>query len=43
MSLLMGASFAVFYTFCGIPLGRLADTWSRPWLDYLSTWSKANA
>jgi MFS family permease len=32
MSLLMGASFAVFYTFFGIPLGRLADTWSRRWL-----------
>lgn len=32
MSLLMGASFAVFYTLMGIPLGRLADTWSRRWL-----------
>jgi MFS family permease len=32
MSLLMGASFAVFYTLLGIPLGRLADTWSRRWL-----------
>src|SRR5262245_45347819 len=29
MSLLMGASFAVFYTLFGIPLGRLADTTSR--------------
>jgi MFS family permease len=29
MSLLMGFSFAVFYTVCGIPLGRLADTKSR--------------
>jgi MFS family permease len=29
MSLLMGASFAVFYTFFGIPLARLADTRSR--------------
>jgi MFS family permease len=29
MSLLMGVSFAVFYTFFGIPLGRLADTRSR--------------
>ncbi len=29
MSLLMGLSFAVFYTFLGIPLGRLADTRSR--------------
>jgi len=29
MSLLMGLSFAIFYTVCGIPLGRLADTKSR--------------
>ncbi len=29
MSLLMGFSFAVFYTICGIPLGRLADRTSR--------------
>jgi MFS family permease len=29
MSLLMGFSFAVFYTVCGIPLGRLADSRSR--------------
>ena len=29
MSLLMGFSFAVFYTFFGIPLGRLADSRSR--------------
>jgi len=29
MSLLMGLSFALFYTICGIPLGRLADTKSR--------------
>ena len=29
MSLLMGPSFAVFYTLFGIPLGRLADTRSR--------------
>ncbi|RJG10428.1 MFS transporter [Pseudomonas cavernicola] len=29
MSLLMGLSFALFYTVCGIPLGRLADTKSR--------------
>jgi MFS family permease len=29
MSLLMGASFAVFYTLFGIPLGRIADTRSR--------------
>jgi MFS family permease len=29
MSLLMGFSFALFYTFCGIPIGRLADSRSR--------------
>src|SRR5260370_11802896 len=29
VSLLMGFSFAVFYTFCGIPRGRLADTRGR--------------
>ncbi len=29
LSLLMGASFAVFYTLFGIPLGRLADTRNR--------------
>ena len=29
MSLLMGFSFAIFYTILGIPLGRLADTWNR--------------
>lgn len=29
LSLLMGLSFAVFYTLFGIPLGRLADTRSR--------------
>src|SRR5690242_5095795 len=29
MSLLMGFSFAVFYTLFGIPLGRLADSRSR--------------
>ena len=29
MSLLMGFSFAVFYTFFGLPLGRLADSRSR--------------
>ena len=29
MSLLMGFSFAIFYTFLGIPLGRLADSRSR--------------
>ena len=29
MSLLMGFSFAIFYTFFGIPMGRLADSYSR--------------
>lgn len=29
MSLLMGFSFAVFYTICGIPLGRVADSKNR--------------
>lgn len=29
MSLLMGFSFALFYTFFGIPIGRMADTLSR--------------
>jgi len=29
MSLLMGLSFAIFYTLCGIPLGRIADSKSR--------------
>ncbi len=32
MSLLMGFSFAIFYTILGIPLGRLADRWNRRWL-----------
>jgi len=45
MSLLMGFSFAVFYTFCGIPLGRLADTVSRRWIVTLGVafWSAATA
>lgn len=29
MSLLMGFSFAIFYTILGIPMGRLADSFSR--------------
>src|SRR6201988_4562080 len=29
MSLLIGFSFALFYTFFGIPLGRLADIYCR--------------
>ncbi len=45
MSLLMGLSFAVFYTFFGIPLGRLADTWSRRGLVVLGIafWSLMTA
>src|SRR5579872_1301606 len=29
VSVLQGFSFALFYTFCGIPLGRLADKYNR--------------
>lgn len=29
MSLLMGTAFAFFYTFFGIPLGRMADSMNR--------------
>ena len=45
MSLLMGFSFAVFYTFCGIPLGRLADVTSRRWIVTvgIAFWSAATA
>ncbi|TDU28454.1 putative MFS family arabinose efflux permease [Panacagrimonas perspica] len=45
MSLLMGFSFALFYTFFGIPLGRLADTASRRWIVTLgvAVWSAATA
>lgn len=45
MSLLMGTTFAVFYTFFGIPLGRLADSWSRRWLVVLGMafWSLMTA
>jgi MFS family permease len=32
VSLLQGFSFALFYTFCGIPLGRMADKYSRRWI-----------
>lgn len=43
MSLLMGFSFAVFYTLCGIPLGRLTDVASRRWIVTLGVafWSAA--
>ena len=45
MSLLMGLSFALFYTVCGIPLGRLADTKSRRGLIAFGVlfWSAATA
>ena len=45
VSLLMGLTFAVFYTFFGIPLGRLADVWSRRWLVTLGIafWSLMTA
>ncbi|MDP3816406.1 MFS transporter, partial [Pseudomonas sp.] len=45
MSLLMGLSFALFYTLCGIPLGRLADTRNRRWLIAIGVlfWSAATA
>ena len=32
ISLLIGFSFAVFYTFFGIPIGRLTDVYSRRWI-----------
>jgi MFS family permease len=45
MSLLMGLSFALFYTICGIPLGRVADTRSRRGLIAVGVlfWSAATA
>ncbi|MFZ6045275.1 spinster family MFS transporter [Pseudomonas sp. CR3202] len=45
MSLLMGLSFALFYTVCGIPLGRLADSRSRRGLIAIGVlfWSAATA
>jgi MFS family permease len=41
MSLLMGFSFAVFYTFFGLPIGRMADSHSRRQLiaGGIATWS----
>ncbi|HXZ18846.1 MAG TPA: MFS transporter [Candidatus Acidoferrales bacterium] len=32
VSLLMGFSFALFYTFFGIPIGHLSDVYSRRWI-----------
>ncbi|MDB5971059.1 MAG: transporter [Hydrocarboniphaga sp.] len=45
MSLLMGLSFALFYTVCGIPLARWADTRSRRGLIVFGVlaWSLATA
>jgi MFS family permease len=45
MSLLMGFSFALFYTFFGLPLGRLADSRSRRGIIAagLFTWSLMTA
>ncbi len=45
MSLLMGLSFALFYTVCGIPLGRVADSRSRRGLIAIGVvlWSAATA
>ena len=45
MSLLMGFSFAIFYTVCGIPLAWCADRYSRKWLiaGGACAWSIATA
>lgn len=45
VSLLMGFSFAVFYTFFGLPIGRMADSNSRRQLiaGGLATWSLFSA
>lgn len=45
MSLLMGFSFALFYTFFGLPIGRLADSRSRRGIIAagLFTWSLMTA
>ncbi len=45
MSLLLGLSFAFFYTICGIPLARWADRGSRRWLiaGGAFAWSLATA
>ena len=42
-SLLQGAAFALLYTFAGLPLGRLADRYSRKWVVAWSVafWSLA--
>jgi MFS family permease len=38
MSLLIGFSFAVFYSVLGLPFGRLADSISRPRLIVIDDW-----
>ena len=45
MGLLSGATFAVFYSFLGIPIARLADRWSRVNVLAISIalWSAATA
>ncbi|MEN0106496.1 MAG: MFS transporter [Pseudomonas sp.] len=45
MSLLMGFAFALFYTVCGIPLGRVADSKNRRGLIAVGIlfWSAATA
>ncbi|MBX6420378.1 MAG: MFS transporter [Nevskia sp.] len=45
ISLLMGFSFALFYTVCGIPLARIADRGNRRWLITAGAlaWSLATA
>ncbi|AYC31609.1 MFS transporter [Pseudomonas cavernae] len=45
ISLLMGLAFAVFYTLCGLPLGRAADSRSRRGLIAIGilVWSAATA
>lgn len=44
-SLLHGFAFSMFYIFLGLPLGRLADVWSRKWVITAGIffWSAATA
>lgn len=43
VGLLLGLSFAIFYTMVGVPIGRLADRWSRRLIITIGTafWSVA--
>src|SRR5271169_1253867 len=45
VSLLMGFSFALFYTFFGLPIARMADAYSRRQLiaSGVATWSLFSA